>query len=137
MRRLLICTLVRISLMGDITVVFTAKETLRQIHRELIKAGADLENISIAEWKCYILARAIEDVFLIDLTPSIIPCMENMSLIIRSNYRRHDGEDLVTLHQDVGTYKLYQFLTSNDLPFESQLELQGNRVTIRRRSAAR
>ena len=119
--------------MEGIAIVFTAKEILEQIHRELIRVGANLETVSIEQWKQYILARAIEDVLLIDLTPAIDMSMESISSVIQSNYRRHDGEDLITLHQDVGTYKLYPFLTSHDLSFESQLELHRNRVTIRPR----
>lgn len=123
--------------MEGIAVVFTAKEILEQIHRELIRVNANLDAVSVDQWKQYILARAIEDVLLIDLTPSINLGMETISSIIQSNYRRHDGEDFVTLHQDVGTYKLYPFLTSHDLSFESQLELHGNRVAIRPRADAR
>lgn len=112
------------------TVVFTAKEILDQIHVELVKLGAETVNTSVEKWKQYVLARAIEDVFLIDLTPVKDRSKEMTSILVRSNYRRRDGENLFTIEQDVGTNKLFPYLRSSDLPFESQLELHGNRVTL-------
>ena len=115
--------------MEGITISFNAREILNQIHRELIKVGADLETIPADQWKQYIFTRAIEDVLLIELTPVISQSMENISTIIQSNYHRHDGDNFLTLHQDVGN-KLYPYLGSTELPFESKLELHGYRITI-------
>lgn len=113
----------------SLTIVFTAKEILDQIHRELTKLNVDTEKISVEKWKLYIIARAIEDVLLISLTPLPTACMENIASVVRSNYRRRDGEELYTLHQDVGS-KLFPYLSSNDLSFESELQLYRNRFTI-------
>lgn len=120
----------------SVAILFTAKEILDQIQRELVAAQADLNTFSADHWKQYILARTIEDVLLIDLSPSINPSMDRITMIVQSNYRRLHGEDLITLHQDVGTYKLFNYISSLDLPFESQLELHGNCITIGMRSTA-
>ncbi len=112
------------------TVVFTATEILDQIHRELIAHGADFTKVSLERWKQYILARAIEDVLMVDLTPQFDRELEHMALLVRSNYRRQDGEEFITLNEDVGTYKLFPYLGSWDLSFESKLDLYRHRVTI-------
>lgn len=118
-----------------ITVVFTAKEILQEIHRELLKVGADTENISVEKWQQYILARTVEDVLLVDLTPQFNPSMETTALIVRSNYRRRNDDDhFFTIQQDVGS-KLFSYLSSSDLSFESQLELYRNRITIGARTS--
>lgn len=117
---------------NDVSVIFSAKEILDQIHRELLKLNADTTKVSVEKWKHYILARAIEDVLLISLTPLPTGCMENIATLVRSNYRRASGEELYTLHHDVGS-KLFPYLSSRDLSFESQLKLLGNCVTIERR----
>jgi hypothetical protein len=112
------------------TVVFTAKEILDQIHRELITHGADFTKVSLEQWKQYILARAIEDVLMVDLTPQFDRELEHMATLVRSNYRRQDGEEFITLNEDVGSNKLFPYLGSRDLSFESKLDLYRHCVSI-------
>lgn len=119
--------------MSEIRIVFTAKEILEQMRRELTQLGADTTNISIEKWLQYIFARAIEDVLMVDLTPSFEAHMETTAAIVRSNYRRANGDQILTLQQDVGS-KLFPYLSSCDLPFESQLELYRHCVTVQPRS---
>lgn len=117
-------------------IVFNAKEILQQIHRELIVLEADTVSISVDEWKEYIIARTIEDVLMVDLTPVYNRCMENIAVIVRSNYRRVEGEETFTLNQDVGSNKLFPNLSSSDLSFESKLELHRHCVVISPRKPA-
>jgi hypothetical protein len=116
--------------MQQVTVVFTAQEIMEQIHRELFKLGADLVNIPLEYWKQYILARAIEDVLMVDLSPHYDAKMEPIATLVRSNYRRSNGEDIFTLQYDIGTNKLLPHIGSYDLSFESHVELYRNRVSI-------
>lgn len=119
----------------EIKIIFTAKEILEQIHRELVRLGASITNPPEEEWLKYIIARAVEDVLLIDLTPPVNGGMEMTAAIVRSNYRRQDGDQSLTLQQDVGS-KLFPYLSSCDLPFESRLELHRNCVIIEPRKGS-
>lgn len=110
--------------------LFSAREILNQVHRELVASGADLKNISITAWKEYILARAIEDVLVVVMSPALNPCMESTSNLVRSNYRREDDGQTHTLEHDVGSNKIFPKLGSYDLSFESNLQLYGNCVVI-------
>lgn len=121
--------------MSELRYVFTATEIFRQIQRELIKIGADTNTIPLEAWYKYIIARAIEDVFLVDLTPSYDSAMEPTASVVRSNYRRFDGEETYTIIEDVGTNKLFPYLGSGDLSFESSLELHRHCVVIGPRKA--
>lgn len=112
------------------TVIFTAKEIIQQIHRELIKFGADTATIPLEVWNKYIIARAIEDVLLVDLTPEYNPRMEAIAALVRSNYRRSEGDATFTLQQDVGSNKLFPYIGSRDLAFESNVELHRHCVII-------
>lgn len=116
--------------MNPPTLVFTATEILQQIHRELFQLGVKCDAVSLQEWNQYILARAVEDVLLVDLSPSFDRFKETVATVVRSNYRRSDGEETFTLLQDVGTNKLFPIVGSGDIPFESQLELHRNCVLI-------
>ena len=109
--------------------LFSAKEILNQIHRELIASGADLKHFSFSEWKEYILARAIEDVLMVDLSPAFNRSMELTSSMVRSNYRREDDGQTYTLQHDVRSNKLFT-IGSYDLPFESNLQLYRDCVII-------
>lgn len=122
--------------MNPPTLVFTATEILQQIHCELFKLGVSCDGDSLQEWKRYILARTIEDVLLVDLSPSFDRLKENVAMVVRSNYRRSDGEETYTLNEDVGTNKLFPIVGSGDIPFESQLELHRNCVLIGPRKQA-
>lgn len=122
--------------MQNPTLVFTATEIFQQIHRELVRLGVNCEGASLQEWKQYILARAIEDILMVDLSPEFNRRMEYIATVVRSNYRREDGEETYTLHQDVGTNKLFPAVGSDDIPFESQLQLHRNCVLIGPRTQA-
>lgn len=122
--------------MTQLMVSFTAKEMLQQIERNLLFLNVDTTSISLEQWKKYIIARTIEDVMLVDLHPNYHPEMELIAVKIRSNYRRVDGEDTFTLHQDVGSNKLFPYIGSADLPFESELELHRHCILIRPRKVA-
>lgn len=116
--------------MQQVTVVFTAQEIMEQIHRELVKLNADLVTIPLDYWKQYILARTIEDVLMVDLSPGYDRRMEPIATLVRSNYRRPHDEEIFTIQHDIGSNKLLPHLGSLDLSFESHVELQRNRVTI-------
>ncbi|BAW19275.1 hypothetical protein [Ralstonia phage RP31] len=116
--------------MSEHTIVFTAKEIFQQIHRELIKLGVDTETIPLEVWNKYIIARAVEDVLLVDLTPEYEVGMESIAAIVRSNYRRSDGDDTFTIQEDVGSNKLFPYIGSGDLAFESNVELRRHCVII-------
>jgi hypothetical protein len=118
------------------TLVFTATEIFQQIHRELYQLGLKCDQASLQEWNQYILARTVEDILLVDLSPSFDRFKENVASIVRSNYRRFDGEETFTLLQDVGTNKLFPIVGSGDIPFESHLELHRNCVLIGPRKQA-
>jgi hypothetical protein len=116
--------------MNPPTLVFTATEIFQQLHRELFQLGLKCDETSLVEWNQYILARTVEDILLVDLSPGFDRCKENIANVVRSNYRRSDGEETFTLHQDVGTNKLFPIVSSGDIPFESQLQLHRNCVLI-------
>lgn len=116
--------------MSELTIVFTAKEILEQIHRELYRLGIGFNVIPLEEWKKYILARTLEDILLIDLTPAFDPAMEDVANKVRSEYRRCDGEETFTIHEDVGSNKLFPYLRTRDLPFESDVQLYRHRVVV-------
>lgn len=111
------------------SIVFTPNEIIDQIHRELLRHNVDFQLISLEKWNQYILARTIEDILMLDISPGYDRMMEHMASIIRSNYRRYNGDEHITLHEDVGT-KLLPFVGSDDLPFESQLDLYRYRVIL-------
>jgi hypothetical protein len=121
--------------MSENTVFFTVTEIMQQIQRELVKLGADTESIPLSKWLEYILARAIEDVLLIDLIPAFDGCMEPIASVVRANYRRDSGEVTLTIQEDVGSNKLFPYLGSGDLSFESRLELHRRCVVIGPRKA--
>lgn len=116
--------------MSKVAVVFTAKEIIQQICREMALLGADTQTIPLEKWLTYIIARAVEDVLLVDLDPPYDPGMEPIATLVRSNYRRIEGEETYTLQEDVGTNKLFPYLGSCDLSFESRLELHRYRVLL-------
>lgn len=116
--------------MSQLAVSFTAKEALQQLERDILRLGVDTTNISLEQWKKYIIARTVEEVLLIDLFPKFHPEMESAAAYLRSHYRRVDGEDTFTLHQDVGSNKLFPHIGSADLPFESELELYRHCILI-------
>lgn len=116
--------------MSQVTYLFSAKEILQQIHRELIKLGVDLNTHSIDAWKEYILARAIEEILLVQLQPMSIPSMETIAKTVLAQYRRIDNNHTYTLDYDVGTNKLFQCIGSKHLPFESNLQLYRDCVIL-------
>ncbi len=122
--------------MSQVTVCFTIKEVLQQVERELAVLNVDTTNISLEKWKQYIIARVIEDVLLIDIAPLFDKSMATTTALVCSNYRRVDGEDSFTIHQDVGTNKLFPYISSSDLSFESELKLRGHCVFISSRKVA-
>lgn len=121
--------------MSEITVLFTIKEVLQQLELELNRLTVDTTNISLEEWKAYIIARTLEDLFLVDISPKYCRQMESVASLVRSNYRRVVDEETLTIHKDVGTNNLYQYVGSSDLPFESDLELHRHCVVIRPRKS--
>lgn len=122
--------------MSQVTVYFTIKEVLQQVERELTVLNVDTTNISLEKWKQYIIARVIEDVFMIVMAPMYNRDMATIAALVCSNYRRVDGEDSFTIHQDVGTNKLFPYICSTDLSFESELELRRHCVVIIPRKTA-
>lgn len=123
--------------MSELRIVFTAKEIIQQVCQELLNLGADTNTIPLQTWLTYIIARAVEDVMLVDIDPRYDPRMEPIATLVRSNYRRCEGEETYTLQEDVGSNKLFPYLGSGDLPFESELELHQYRVLIGPRARAR
>jgi hypothetical protein len=116
--------------MSQVAIAFTAKEIIQQICQDLILFSADTKTIPLEKWLTYIIARAVEDVMLIDLDPPYDPRMEPIATLVRSNYRRIEGEETYTLQEDVGSNKLFPYLGSADLSFESRLELHRYRVLL-------
>lgn len=116
--------------MSGLTVCFTAKEIFRQIYLELIKLNVNIDTIPLDTWKKYIMARVIEDMLMVDLTPSFDARMQDISTIVRSNYRRSDGYETFNIYQDVGTNKIFPHIGSGDLSFESNVELHRHCVLI-------
>lgn len=116
--------------MSELKVLFTVSDVVRQIDREIKKLSAYTHAIDTEQLKQLIIARTIEDIRLIELVPDRHGPLELLASMIRSNYRRVVGEELLTLDQDVNTHNAFPCIRSNDLSFRSELKLHRHIVTI-------
>lgn len=120
--------------MNYIPIVFTIEEVVRQIRHDLTALPVDTTAITLEQFTQYIIARAIEDILLVDLTEKEYTSqLEHVYNIIGSNYRRVVGDNILTIHEDVGTNNSFSTLRSTDLSFGSQLKLHRYCVIIRSR----
>lgn len=106
--------------------ILGAEECVSHLLDFLEKMGYEKE--TVAKISEYTIARAIDDVFLVDCMPAFDAEMEKLALAIRQNLVRREGEQQYTMDKDVGT--LLHKVSSSDLPFECTVKLHGNTLLL-------
>ena len=113
------------------TLIYEDKELVLGL-KALLSTIASKENITqLCE---YVLARELEQVFLVSCNPPINQRIEAIVDVVRNNYQRiADNGENVRLTQDVG--KLLQKINSTDIPFDCSVNLRGTVIVLRQTRA--
>lgn len=106
--------------------ILGVEECVSNLQEFLGKLGYTSEDVTkISE---YTIARAIDDVFLVDCSPAFDAEMEKLARGIRQHLVRREGEHTITIDKDVGT--LLHKVSSSDLPFECTAKLHGDTLLL-------
>lgn len=113
------------------TLIYEDKEMVKRL-KALASNITSKENIT--QLCVYILARELEQVFLVSCNPPINKRFEAIADVVRNSYQRvTDNGENVRLTQDVG--KLLQKINSTDIPFDCSVDLRGTVILLRQARA--
>lgn len=88
----------------------------------------NLDESSIYLEYCY--KRTIESIYLTHTVDYKHPVLERAYLTVCNLYRRIHNNFTYTLHQDVGSNKLYEFFKSTDFNNHTKIALRGRTLSI-------
>lgn len=94
------------------------------------KFGLDKNSSLFHQARHYVIARTIQNLFLISTIAAKDPLLEKIYYAVVRDYVSEDNGFSFNLEQDLGSNHLYYRLSSRDLPIETTIRIEGYNVIL-------